>query len=72
MHRIDRIAMVLTIVFAMLNICLGFALAMYLGYGTPGFYKDFSRPGIDRVKTIAEPAAAPSSASPNLVDAAKK
>ena len=70
--------MVLTFVFAIMNICLGFALAMYLGYGTPGFNKDLnsvgigSNVGIGSVQTVSESASRASSASPSPADTANQ
>jgi len=56
--------LVLTLIFAVLNICLGFALAMYLGYGRPGLSEPGNASGTNSVETISEPDAPPSLESP--------
>ncbi|MGA2799455.1 MAG: hypothetical protein ABSE63_17875 [Thermoguttaceae bacterium] len=57
--------MVLTFVFAILNICLGFALAMYLGNGLSGSHEAVKESGMSRVEARPKPAAAPSHVSPS-------
>lgn len=57
--------MILTLVFAILNICLGFALAMYLGNGLSGSHAVVKESRMSRVEASPKPAAAPSHVSPS-------
>ncbi len=56
---------VLTLIFAVLNICLGFALAMYLRADSFESVKAGEDSGINPAKAEAEPAAGPENASSN-------
>lgn len=62
--------MVLTVIFAALNICLGFALAMRLGYGPAGLHEFWNALGSSRVQVMPEPSTMPSPASLSLPDKA--
>ena len=62
--------MVLTTIFAVLNVCLGFALATYLGYGSAGVHKIRDVKDGSRVQVMPEPSTTPSPASPSLPDKA--
>ena len=58
--------MVLVFIFALLNICLGFALAVYVGSGVAGFHEVWKALSGSRIRVASEPsiAASPSSSSP--------
>jgi hypothetical protein len=63
--RKDRVAMILTFVFAILNICLGFALAMYLGNDPVESRKKLTDSSISGNKAGPIPAASPENAFPS-------
>ena len=58
------VVMVLTFIFAVLNICLGFALAMYFWAGPPEPLKAVEDPGANPAAPEAAQAAEPASPAP--------
>lgn len=60
--------LILTFILAMLNICLGFALAMYLGYGPNKFSEEPKESDEYRPEQVYEPEAATLTDLPNHLE----
>ena len=53
------------LILSVLNICLGFALALYLGFGPAEFRKTFKESNLTRVQETPEPDTVPSQELPS-------
>lgn len=60
--------LVLTFIFAVLNICLGFALAIYLGYGPLRAHQAMNHPAISHLQEKSDQTSTPMQSATNPTD----